>query len=306
MKTVAAMRSDTLASSHASTIHRRPTAVGSRVWADGVGSDTRSVCRWFVAQPLLTARTCARWCMCVSAQPPATRLGSLAFEGGSMSATLQATRVAAGHGDRALFAGLDLVVAPGDVVGLVGPNGAGKTTLLRILAGRPAPGRRLRHGLPRHRHLGYLPQEPERRAGETVRGHPGPAHRRRPPRRPSSTGRPHALADGAPAPTTRYSDALDRWLALGGADFDERLAEVVADIGLDVDLDLPMTALSGGQAARVGLAALLLLALRRLPARRAHQRPRPRRARPARGVRATGSRRRSSWSATTASSSPAR
>ena len=33
---------------------------------------------------------------------------------------------------------------------------------------------------------------------------------------------------------------------------------VVADIGLDVDLDLPMTALSGGQAARVGLAALLL------------------------------------------------
>ena len=33
---------------------------------------------------------------------------------------------------------------------------------------------------------------------------------------------------------------------------------VVADIGLDVDLDLEMTALSGGQAARVGLAALLL------------------------------------------------
>ena len=33
---------------------------------------------------------------------------------------------------------------------------------------------------------------------------------------------------------------------------------MVADIGLDVDLDLPMTALSGGQAARVGLAALLL------------------------------------------------
>ena len=54
-----------------------------------------------------------------------------------MSATLQARGVAAGQGDRELFAGLDLVVAPGDVVGLVGPNGAGKTTLLRILAGRP-------------------------------------------------------------------------------------------------------------------------------------------------------------------------
>ena len=31
--------------------------------------------------------------------------------------------------------GLDLVVAPGQIVGYIGPNGAGKTTTLRILAG---------------------------------------------------------------------------------------------------------------------------------------------------------------------------
>ena len=49
-----------------------------------------------------------------------------------MSATVQARGVSAGHGDRELFSGLDLVVAPGDVIGLVGPNGAGKTTLLRM------------------------------------------------------------------------------------------------------------------------------------------------------------------------------
>ena len=52
-----------------------------------------------------------------------------------MSATLVAKGLAAGHGDRVLFSGLDLVVAPGDVIGLVGANGAGKTTLLRTLAG---------------------------------------------------------------------------------------------------------------------------------------------------------------------------
>ena len=43
-----------------------------------------------------------------------------------VGATLLAKGVSAGHGQRELFSGLDLVVAPGDVVGLVGPNGAGK------------------------------------------------------------------------------------------------------------------------------------------------------------------------------------
>src|SRR6476660_3740433 len=56
-----------------------------------------------------------------------------------MSTTLQATNLAAGHGARALFAGLDLIVGPGDVVGLVGANGAGKSTLLRLLAGELEP-----------------------------------------------------------------------------------------------------------------------------------------------------------------------
>lgn len=56
-----------------------------------------------------------------------------------MTATLVAKNLAAGHGDRSLFSGLDLVVAPGDVIGLVGANGAGKSTLLRMLAGLLAP-----------------------------------------------------------------------------------------------------------------------------------------------------------------------
>ena len=56
-----------------------------------------------------------------------------------MSATLLARGLAAAYGDKALFAGLDLVVAPGDVVGLVGVNGAGKSTLLRLLAGLDTP-----------------------------------------------------------------------------------------------------------------------------------------------------------------------
>jgi ATPase subunit of ABC transporter with duplicated ATPase domains len=66
------------------------------------------------------------------------------------------------------------------------------------------------------------------------------------------------LSAGTPGADDAYAAALDRWLALGGADLDERAAETLADVGLDADRDTPMTALSGGQAARAGLAALLL------------------------------------------------
>ena len=174
-----------------------------------------------------------------------------------MSATLQTRGLAAAFGDRELFSGLDLVVAPGDVVGLVGPNGAGKSTLLRILAGERRPDAGSIALSPTTAHIGYLVQEAERPDGETVRGQ---LERR--------TGvaaslaemdaQAQALAEGVRGADDRYSGALDAWLSLGGADFDERLAVVVADIGLDVDLELEMSDLSGGQAARVGLATLLL------------------------------------------------
>src|SRR5690606_5763216 len=59
-----------------------------------------------------------------------------------------------------------------------------------------------------------------------------------------------------------YSPALERWLALGGADLDPRAEEVAAELGLTDSLAqglvTPMTALSGGQAARAGLASVLL------------------------------------------------
>src|SRR5688500_4788137 len=85
-----------------------------------------------------------------------------------MTATLVAKNLAAGHGDRSLFTGLDLVVAPGDVVGLVGANGAGKSTLLRLLASQTVPERGTVTVSPPEATVGLLPQEPERRPGETV------------------------------------------------------------------------------------------------------------------------------------------
>jgi ATPase subunit of ABC transporter with duplicated ATPase domains len=172
-----------------------------------------------------------------------------------MSATMIVKGLAAGHGDRALFADLDLVVAPGDVIGLVGVNGAGKTTLLRMLAGLNRPEAGSIQLNPPTAAVGYLPQERERRAGETVRAflarRTGVADAQL-----LLDAATAALADGGDG--SGYSEALEHWLTLGGADLDERAEEVAAELGLAVDLDAPMTGLSGGQAARAGLASLLL------------------------------------------------
>jgi ATPase subunit of ABC transporter with duplicated ATPase domains len=174
-----------------------------------------------------------------------------------VSATLLARGLAAGHGVRALFTDLDLVVAPGDVVGLVGVNGAGKSTLLQTLAGVLPPEAGEIALSPPSATVGYLPQEAERRPGETVLD----ALARRTGVAAAELAMDEAtvaLTEGVPGAEDRYGDALERWLALGGADLAERAEAVVASVAAGVALDAPTAGLSGGEAARVGLASLLL------------------------------------------------
>ena len=70
------------------------------------------------------------------------------------------------YGDQLAVAGVDLVVGPGEIYGLVGPNGAGKTTTMKILATLLAPtaGEAFVTGIPIdadpievRRRIGYMP-----------------------------------------------------------------------------------------------------------------------------------------------------
>jgi len=105
---------------------------------------------------------------------------------------------------------------------------------------------------------GYLPQEPDRVAGESLQallarrtGVAGATARL-----DSATA---ALAEERPDAGDEYASALDGWMELGGADFEARAEGVCRELGLDPGLlSLETAALSGGQAARASLAAILL------------------------------------------------
>ena len=178
-----------------------------------------------------------------------------------MTATLVAQGVAGGYGHRTLFDNLDVTVSAGDVLGVVGANGAGKSTLLRLLAGGDEPQAGTVTCSPPDAFVGYLPQEHERVEGESIA-----AYIARRTGCAAATARMEAAAAqlgeaSDPSAADEYSEALEQWMASGAPDLEERIPVVLADLGFELDLasaeDTMMTSLSGGQAARVGLAALL-------------------------------------------------
>src|SRR5919107_1716604 len=81
----------------------------------------------------------------------------------AIAARLTLERISRLYGATAALDGVDLDVAPGEVVSLLGRSGCGKTTLLRIAAGVEAPsaGRVLADGLEVASDRVFVP--PERR-----------------------------------------------------------------------------------------------------------------------------------------------
>lgn len=73
---------------------------------------------------------------------------------------LQLSGITLGYGGDPLFAGLDLVVHPGDRLALVGRNGSGKSTLMRVMAGLVEPDAGSRAAGPGAT-IAYLEQEPD-------------------------------------------------------------------------------------------------------------------------------------------------
>ena len=184
---------------------------------------------------------------------------------------IRATNLSKTYGAATVLSGISLVLNPGERAGLVGANGAGKTTLLRILLGQETPDTGNVQIAPSVE-IGYLPQSMAAQADETIedviREAVGELRR--------LEARMRALEDAMTIATARTdgesTDALaallDEYGALatrfqdrGGYALDHRLDAVLAGLRLSyLPRDRPVRTLSGGEQARIGLAALLLRA----------------------------------------------
>jgi ATPase subunit of ABC transporter with duplicated ATPase domains len=173
-------------------------------------------------------------------------------------ATLVARRLHHERGGLTVLDDVSFSVGPTTCLGVVGPNGVGKSTLLQILAGLLLPtGGEVRLEPPAAT-VGYVSQEHAHGGDETV----GASLTRR-------TGvagveaelaaAASGLAGGGPEADERYAVALEHYEAVTAGDFEARLLSACAQVALPPGIEAqPMSTLSGGQEAKVALAAALL------------------------------------------------
>ncbi|MEV4131916.1 ATP-binding cassette domain-containing protein [Dactylosporangium sp. NPDC049742] len=163
--------------------------------------------------------------------------------------------------ERVVLAGIDLVVGPAERIAVIGDNGAGKSTLLRVLAGtvRLTAGERAVE-LPGG--VAFAEQQPRFRPDATVADalddlladvRALEAETQRAAERLAAAG--PGERDGLLA---QLSAAVDRFEARDGYQLDQRVDAGLERLGLGgLDRSRPVHTLSGGERARLALAAAL-------------------------------------------------
>jgi ATP-binding cassette subfamily F protein 3 len=158
--------------------------------------------------------------------------------------------------------GAGISVEQGEKLGLVGRNGTGKTTLLRIMQGTFVPDSGDRQ-VARGTRIGYLSQDPQFNQTETLRGAAEAAFSELHRLHLELTGVFHDMetAEGRDLEKLLRKQAqLEAAIQTeGGYAIDHRIDATLHGLGFtDDQFKLPVTALSGGQLGRLGLARLLL------------------------------------------------
>jgi macrolide transport system ATP-binding/permease protein len=162
---------------------------------------------------------------------------------------------------RAVLSGVSLGLVSGAKVALIGANGTGKSTLLRILAGREAPDAGT-VACSAHDEIGFLPQTLPAAPGETIRDviASSVSGLRQLEQRMRQLER-HMAQSSAGEILAEYGEISARFEDRGGYTIEARTDEVLANLGVAyLSQDRRVDGLSGGEKARLALAALLLAA----------------------------------------------
>lgn len=173
---------------------------------------------------------------------------------------LSVDNISLNFGERRLLDGVSFMVNEGDKIAFIGNNGAGKSTLFKIIKGtvRPDDGKVIRHG---NTIVGFLSQNMDE---QDLSG---------------STLKPQKLIDIEERKTAleyeiaaagddearlkpmmdEYSRVTAEYEAMGGYDYDHRMADALAGLGLTgLSERTDLTTLSGGEKMRVCLAQLIV------------------------------------------------
>ncbi|MDQ3248192.1 MAG: ATP-binding cassette domain-containing protein [Chloroflexota bacterium] len=169
--------------------------------------------------------------------------------------------VAKAYGDNQVLNNVTFTLDHGQKLGLVGANGVGKSTLLKIIVGEiEADGGAVR--IAAGVSVGYLPQVLTAAANQTIAGLLDASQDYLTMLEQKMRALEQRMVDpdgDLTALLREYSELTHQFEAGGGYDWAHRVELVLAGLGIDyLPHTRPVATLSGGEKARVGLAALLL------------------------------------------------
>lgn len=182
---------------------------------------------------------------------------------GDYMALIQLSQIIKSYGVDPILTGIDLIINPGDRIGLIGRNGAGKTTLFRILSGRLSYDTGTMQTAKDCR-VGYLEQMPDYGDMDVYTYCLGAfedilaLHQLR-------TDLEHQMTEAAAHGEVpedlmhAYSHTLDVLANGSGYSYDSEIKGMLRGLGFNDDqIKQKACELSGGQKSRVNLARLLL------------------------------------------------